>query len=135
MTQEQWELLLEVIGGAAVDPLPVGLIIDSPWLPGWAGMSIMDYYASEQMWWKPISRPSERFPGVMFLPGFWSEWGMCTEPASFGARCVWHEHDLPFAESLSPDLARLGHAPGSRSTQRRTRSVRAQATAALPRAD
>jgi len=23
----------------------------------------------------------------MFLPGFWSEYGMCTEPSAFGARC------------------------------------------------
>ncbi len=48
-----------------------------------------------------------RFPDILFLPGFWSEWGMCTEPASFGAKCVFHEDDFPFAEPVSPDLAKL----------------------------
>ena len=28
-----------------LDPLPVGLIVDSPWLPGWAGVSMLDYFA------------------------------------------------------------------------------------------
>ncbi len=111
MHQAQWELLLDVLGGASVDPLPVGLIIDSPWLPAWAGMSIMDYYTSEPMWLKANLQALRRFPDAMFLPGFWSEWGMCTEPASFGAKCVWHEHDFPFAESVSHDLAVLAALP------------------------
>lgn len=105
MTNEQWELLLEVIGGGAVDRLPVGFIIDSPWLPGWAGMTILDYYASEQLWMDSNLRVVQQFPEIMFLPGFWSEWGMCTEPASFGAKCIFHEDDFPFAEHLSTDLA------------------------------
>ncbi len=107
MNQAHWELLLQVIDGASVDPLPVGFIIDSPWLPGWAGMSIMDYYSSEHLWWEANRRAIEQFPEIMFLPGFWSEWGMCTEPASFGAKCIWHENDFPFAESISSDLAAL----------------------------
>ena len=44
MTEKQWSLLLDVINGKTINPLPVGFIIDSPWLPGWAGISIMDYY-------------------------------------------------------------------------------------------
>ncbi len=46
MTGEQWEKLLAVINGEVFEPLPVGLIIDSPWLPGWAGMSILVYFSS-----------------------------------------------------------------------------------------
>ena len=107
MTNEQWDVLLKVIARAAVDPLPVGLIIDSPWIPPWAGLSIMDYYASEEMWLESNLRVERRFPDVIFLPGFWAEWGMCTEPASFGAKCVFHENDFPFAEPVSTDLAQL----------------------------
>ncbi len=107
MTNEQWELLLQVIHGAEVTPTPVGLIIDSPWLPGWAGMTILDYYASETRWMDANLQVIRRFPDAMFLPGFWSEWGMCTEPASFGAKCVFHENDFPFAEHLSTDLTQL----------------------------
>lgn len=107
MTDDQWEILLAVLRGEEVDPLPVGFIIDSPWLPGWAGMTILDYYSSESRWMEANLAAIRRFPSVMFLPGFWSEWGMCTEPASFGARCVWPENEFPFAEKLSGDLSTL----------------------------
>src|SRR5215471_6730661 len=100
MTEPQWNQLLQVIAGARLHPLPVGFIIDSPWLPGWAGHSILDYYASESLWRDANFDAIRRFPGVWFLPGFWSEFGMCTEPSAFGSKCVWHAHDLPFADRI-----------------------------------
>jgi hypothetical protein len=45
MTDQQWATLLAVIRGEDIRPLPVGFIIDSPWLPNWAGYSILDYFA------------------------------------------------------------------------------------------
>ncbi|HOZ47427.1 MAG TPA: uroporphyrinogen decarboxylase family protein [Candidatus Hydrogenedentes bacterium] len=104
MTHEQWERLKGLIDGEALEPLPVGFIIDSPWLPNWAGMSIMDYYASDEKWFEANLRAVDRFPNVWFLPGFWAEWGMCTEPSAFGARCIWHENEFPFAEKVSDNL-------------------------------
>ncbi|HOD81440.1 MAG: uroporphyrinogen decarboxylase [Planctomycetes bacterium ADurb.Bin126] len=98
MNQTQWEQLLAVVAGQAVDPPPVGFVIDSPWLPPWAGISTLDYYASESKWLEANLQAVRGFPDVCFLPGFWSEYGMCTEPSAFGARCVWHENDLPFAD-------------------------------------
>ena len=35
MTNEQWKQLTDVIKGETLSPLPVGFIIDSPWLPDW----------------------------------------------------------------------------------------------------
>ena len=98
MNQAQWDTLLAVVGGERVDPPPVGFIIDSPWLPNWAGMSILDYLASERLWLEANRKAIERFPEALFLPGFWSEFGMCTEPSAFGARPVWHENEFPYAE-------------------------------------
>ena len=100
MTQEQWNRLLGVIAGERMDPLPAGFIIDSPWLPNWAGMSLLDYYSSERLWFEANMQAQRRFPGVLFLPGFWSEFGMCTEPSAFGARCRFHENEFPFAERV-----------------------------------
>jgi uroporphyrinogen decarboxylase len=37
---------------------------------------------------------------VIFLPGFWSEYGMCTEPSAFGAKCVFWKNEFPFAEKI-----------------------------------
>ena len=104
MTSEQWEKLLAVISGELVEPLPVGFIIDSPWLPGWAGMSTIDYFSSEQMWFEANLKAVRQFPEVMFLPGFWAEFGMCTEPSAFGAKCCWQENELPFAEKIITDI-------------------------------
>jgi uroporphyrinogen decarboxylase len=36
----------------------------------------------------------------MFLPGFWSEFGMCTEPSAFGAKCSWQENEFPYADKI-----------------------------------
>lgn len=104
MTDPQWQDLLRVLDGELLDPLPVGLIIDCPWLPGWAGgMSILDYLTDDEQWLAANLKAVRQFPGVMFLPGFWAEYGMCTEPAAFGARCVWPENDFPFAKRMLDD--------------------------------
>jgi len=100
MTDKQWSELVDIINGKTIEPLPIGFIIDSPWLPGWAGESIMDYYSSEQMWLDANFKAINTFPDVMFLPGFWSEYGMCTEPSAFGTRCAWKANEFPFAHPI-----------------------------------
>jgi uroporphyrinogen-III decarboxylase len=100
MTNEQWSKLLAVIRGEVFSPLPVGFVIDSPWLPGWAGISTLDYYASGEKWLAANLKAVRSFPDVLFLPGFWSEFGMCTEPSAFGTRCRWAEQELPFADKI-----------------------------------
>ena len=105
MTEQQWQTLLAVTSGQRVDRVPLGFIIDCPWLPGWAGIKTIDYFASEQQWFDINLKAVETFGDVMFLPGFWAEYGMCTEPSAFGAKCIWHAHDMPFAEKTLSTLA------------------------------
>jgi uroporphyrinogen-III decarboxylase len=107
MTGEQWQRLLAVIRGEVFSPLPVGFVIDSPWLPGWAGLSRLDYYASGDKWFAANLKAIHSFPDVLFLPGFWSEFGMCTEPSAFGTRCRWAEHELPFADKIIRTISDL----------------------------
>jgi len=104
MTYEQWDKLLAVINGELVEPTPVGFIIDSPWLPGWAGISTLDYFSSEQMWFEANLKAVRQFPDVIFLPGFWAEFGMCTEPSAFGSKCSWPQNELPFADKIITDI-------------------------------
>jgi len=104
MTNEQWERLLAVLAGGVVDPLPVGFIIDSPWLPGWAGQTVLDYYSSDRVWLDANLKAIRTFPDVLFLPGFWSEYGMCTEPSAFGTKCRWEENALPYADKIIRSL-------------------------------
>ena len=109
MTKEQWKKLVAVINGEVVEPLPVGFIIDSPWLPGWTGVSIMDYFSSEQMWLEANLKAVRRFPDVMFFPGFWAEFGMCTEPSAFGTKCSWRENELPYADKIIKDIQQVNN--------------------------
>jgi uroporphyrinogen decarboxylase len=100
VTNDQWQLLLDVIKGKPVDPLSVGFIIDSPWLPGWAGISTLDYFTNDELWFETNKKALETFPDVMFLPGFWAEFGMCTEPSAFGAKCIWYQDKLPYEDKI-----------------------------------
>ena len=108
MRPEHWNNLLAVINGEAVEPLPVGFIIDSPWLPGWAGISALDYYSSEQMWFEANLKAEQQFGDIIFLPGFWSEFGMCTEPSAFGAKCSWQLNEMPYADKILADIKLAG---------------------------
>lgn len=111
MTNEQWQALLDVVDGRLFVPTPVGFIIDSPWLPGWAGMSIMDYFTSESQWLEANLKAVRRFPQITFLPGFWSEYGMCTEPSAFGSRCTWAEDEFPFAHPVATTIEAAAAVP------------------------
>jgi len=108
MKPEHWNNLLAVINGEVFEPLPVGFIIDSPWLPGWAGISALDYYSSEQMWFEANLRAVRQFPDIIFLPGFWSEFGMCTEPSAFGSKCSWQPNEMPYAGKILADIKAAG---------------------------
>src|SRR5512133_317340 len=107
MTDTQWATMLDVVEGRATGRPPVGFIIDSPWLPGWFGVKILDYFSSEETWFQANRKAIETFPEVMFLPGFWSEFGMCTEPSAFGAKCVFYENEFPFADKVITDTAQI----------------------------
>ncbi len=97
MTDKQWNDLKAVVQGAILSPHPSGFIIDSPWLPNWYGIKILDYFTSDELWLKSNLKAAETFPEVMFLPGFWSEYGMCGEPSAFGARSSFPLNEFPHA--------------------------------------
>ena len=101
MNDRHWETLLKVINGEETAERPVGFIIDSPWLPGWHGTSILEYFTDPDTWFEANLKAMNTFPEVMFLPGFWSEYGMCTEPSAFGTKLVWTENDFPHPVKLN----------------------------------
>ena len=108
MTDQQWTDLLDVIAGrpCAGSP-PVAFIIDSPWLPNWAGRTLLDYFTSDEIWFNLNRTAIEQFPTISFLPGFWSEFGMCTEPSAFGAKCLFPRNEFPFAGPIISDVEQI----------------------------
>ncbi len=101
MHDSSWHDLLKMIEGEKLDYQPTGFIIDSPWIPGWYGISTVEYYASDELWLKANLKAIKTFPDTWFIPGFWSEYGMCTEPSAFGTRMIFPENEFPHAEKIS----------------------------------
>jgi len=100
MRNSSWNDLVALIEGGKLKYNPVGFIIDSPWIPGWFGISNIDFYSSDEQWLKSNLKAVNSFSDIWFMPGFWSEYGMCTEPSAFGARLIFREKSLPHAEKI-----------------------------------
>ena len=105
MKEPQWNRLLDIVKGELPISPVTGFIIDSPWLPGWYGISTLQYYSSEKSWFDANLKAMDTFPEIIFLPGFWSEFGMCTEPSAFGAKTIWTEYALPHADRIITDIS------------------------------
>jgi len=86
------------------DPVPVALIVDSPWLPGYAGIDTRDYYLLPDQWLAINLGLLARFPEAVWIPGFWVEYGMAAEPSAFGAKVHFYADQPP---SIEPVVAGL----------------------------
>jgi uroporphyrinogen-III decarboxylase len=100
MDNHQWDVLTKTIKKEKTEKPPIGFIIDSPWIPGWLGISTLDYFTNDNIWFEANKKAIETFPEAMFLPGFWSEYGMCTEPSAFGSKLVWETDRPPHADKV-----------------------------------
>lgn len=104
MRPEQWETFKRAARGEPLPRTPVALIIDSPWLPGWAGVSHLDYYLDPECWFQVNLRFTREFPDVIPLPSWWVEYGMAIEPSALGNRVHFFRDQPP---GQTPVLSRL----------------------------
>jgi uroporphyrinogen decarboxylase len=86
--------------GGVPERVPVALIVDSPWMPGFAGLHTLDFFLDTGAWLDTYLEVMARFPDVVVLPGFWVEYGMANEPSAFGARVVWRSDSPPSLRHL-----------------------------------
>lgn len=91
--------------------VPVAFIVDSPWLPGYAGIHTLDYFLYPDRWLEINLGLLERWPEAVWIPGFWVEYGMATEPSAFGCRVHWHHDRPPSIEPVVADPAYWAEAP------------------------
>ena len=99
------ENFLSVARNQPAKAVPLALIADCPWLPGYAGIDTLDYFLSEEKWFEINLNLRERFPEVVWIPGFWWEYGMAIEASAFGCRLIFHHDQPPSVEPLSTDLS------------------------------
>ena len=99
-----WERFKQAARLEEPDQVPVALIVDSPWLPGYAGIDTRDYYLLPDKWLEINLGLLDRFPEAVWIPGFWVEYGMAAEPSAFGAKVRFHTDRPPSVEPLVTDL-------------------------------
>ena len=109
MKDNEWDNLLSVIDGKVMTPLPVGFYYDSTWIPFKANIDMLDYYMDDELWFNINLDICEEFKDAMFFPGFFSEYGMCSEPSAFGARCSFPQNDFPFPKKCIYTVDQIDH--------------------------
>jgi len=93
MRQEQWETFKRAARRETLDQVPMALIVDSPWIPGYLGIDHLDYYLDPEIWFASNLKILREFPGVIFIPSWWMEYGMAAEPSVLGAKVrFWHDN-------------------------------------------
>ncbi len=93
------------------DQVPVAFIVDSPWLPGYAGIDTLDFYLYPDKWFEIHRGLLDRFPDAVWVPGFWVEYGMAAEPSAFGARIHFHHDRPPSIEPVTTSAAHWAEVP------------------------
>ena len=95
MRPEQWEHYKKAAKRQPVDNVPIALIIDSPWIPGYLGIQVLDFYLDPEVWFQSNLKIMEQFPEVIFFPSWWVEYGMAIEPSAMGAKIRFWDYQPP----------------------------------------
>lgn len=106
-----WERFKQAARLEEPDQVPVAFIVDSPWLPGYAGINTLDYFLLPDLWYDIHRGLLDRFPEAVWVPGFWVEYGMAAEPSAFGARVHFQTNRPPSIEPVATDPALWAAAP------------------------
>jgi uroporphyrinogen-III decarboxylase len=106
-----WERFKQAARLEEPDQVPVAFIVDSPWLPGYAGINTLDYFLLPDKWLETNLGLLDRFPDAVWVPGFWVEYGMAAEPSAFGARIHFHTDRPPSIEPVVTDPTHWAEAP------------------------
>lgn len=106
-----WNRFKEAARLGEPDPVPVAMIVDSPWLPGYAGIDTLDYFLFSEKWLQINLDLLVRFPDAVWIPGFWVEFGMAALPSAFGARIHFHHDRPPSIEPVTTDISHWTDAP------------------------
>ena len=97
MLPDQWDTFKRAARREASAGIPLALIVDSPWIPGYLGISHLDYYLDPERWFQANLQITRAFPEVTFVPSWWVEYGMAAEPSVLGAKVKFWPDNTPSA--------------------------------------
>ncbi len=95
MRPEQWQTFKRAARREPVDAIPMALIVDSPWIPGYLGISHMDYYLDPELWFQSNLEVAREYPDIILVPSWWMEYGMAAEPSILGAKIKFWQDNTP----------------------------------------
>jgi uroporphyrinogen-III decarboxylase len=95
MLPEQWDTFKRAARREKLTNIPMALIVDSPWIPGYLGISHLDYFLDPETWYQANLRIMREFPDVIFVPSWWMEYGMAAEPSVLGAKIKFWPDNTP----------------------------------------
>ena len=95
MRPEQWETFKKAARMEKLDKIPMALIIDSPWIPGYLGLNHMDYYLDPELWFQSNLKIHQEYPDIIFIPSWWMEYGMAAEPSALGTKIKFWQDNTP----------------------------------------
>ncbi len=100
MLREQWVTFKRAARREKLERVPMALIIDSPWIPGYLGISHGDYYLDPELWFQANLKIMREFPDIIFIPSWWVEYGMAAEPSILGAKIKLWPANTPGQEAV-----------------------------------
>ena len=95
MKPAQWETFKKAARLEKMDKIPMALIIDSPWIPGYLGLNHMDYFLDPELWFQSNLKIHEEYPDIIFIPSWWTEYGMAAEPSALGSKIKFWQDNTP----------------------------------------
>jgi uroporphyrinogen-III decarboxylase len=95
MFPAQWETFKRAARREKMDKVPMAMIVDSPWIPGYLGIKHMDYYLDPELWFESNLKIMREYPDIIFIPSWWMEYGMAAEPSILGSKIKFWEDNTP----------------------------------------
>jgi len=111
MLNQAWENFVTAAQGGEPESVPVALNVDCGFIASAFGMNALDFYMYPDRWLDAYVTLMARFPDVVFLPGFWVEFGMSAEPSAFGTPVMWRHDQAPAMRHLNLSQADWGRLP------------------------
>ncbi len=95
MRREQWETFKKAARREKLKEIPMAMIVDSPWIPGYLGIKHMDYFLDPELWFQSNLKIYREFPDIIFVPSWWMEYGMAAEPSALGSKIKFWQNNTP----------------------------------------